>query len=48
MLSYSLKILNKKVALFGYYGWSGEPIKVIEDLLEKSGFSVINDGIRTL
>ncbi|MHA2391018.1 MAG: anaerobic nitric oxide reductase flavorubredoxin [Promethearchaeota archaeon] len=39
---------NKKAASFGCYGWSGESIKVIKQLLEKSGFSVINDGIRTL
>ncbi len=33
---------------FGCYGWSGESIKIIKERLEKSGFSVINDGIRTL
>lgn len=39
---------NKKAASFGCYGWSGESIKVIKEHLEKSGFSVINDGIRAL
>ena len=43
-----LSFKNKKAAAFGCYGWSGESIKIINDLLEKSGFSVINDGIRTL
>lgn len=43
-----LSFKNKKAAAFGCYGWSGESIKVINDLLEKSGFSVISDGIRAL
>ena len=43
-----LRFKNKKAAAFGCYGWSGESIKVINELLEKSGFSVINDGIRAL
>ncbi len=43
-----LKFKNKKAAAFGCYGWSGESIKVISDILEKSGFSIINDGIRAL
>ena len=43
-----LRFKNKKAAAFGCYGWSGESIKVISDRLEKSGFSVINEGIRAL
>jgi len=43
-----LRFKNKKGASFGCYGWSGESIKIIRDHLEKSGFSVINDGIRAL
>ncbi|MFX1324189.1 MAG: anaerobic nitric oxide reductase flavorubredoxin [Promethearchaeota archaeon] len=43
-----LRFKNKKAASFGCYGWSGESIKVLKDLLEKSGFSIINDGIRAL
>ena len=43
-----LRFKNKKAASFGCYGWSGESIKVIKEHLEKSGFSVINDGIRVL
>jgi flavorubredoxin len=43
-----LRFKNKKAASFGCYGWSGESIKVIKEHLEKSGFSVINDGIRAL
>jgi len=43
-----MRFKNKKAASFGCYGWSGESIKVLKDLLEKSGFSIINDGIRAL
>ena len=43
-----LRFKNKKAASFGCYGWSGESIKVIREHLEKSGFSIINDGIRAL
>ena len=43
-----LRFKNKKAAAFGCYGWSGESIKVIREHLEKSGFSVINDGIRVM
>ncbi|KKK40399.1 MAG: hypothetical protein Lokiarch_51950, partial [Candidatus Lokiarchaeum sp. GC14_75] len=43
-----LRFKNKRAAAFGCYGWSGESIKVISDILEKSGFSIINDGIRVL
>jgi flavorubredoxin len=41
-----LKFKNKKAAAFGCYGWSGESVKVLTEHLEKSGFSIINDGIR--
>ncbi len=43
-----MRFKNKKAASFGCYGWSGESIKVIKEHLEKSGFSVINDGIRAM
>ena len=43
-----MRFKNKKAASFGCYGWSGESIKVIKEHLEKSGFSVNNDGIRAL
>jgi len=37
---------NKKAASFGCYGWSGESPKVISDKLIKSGFEVMNDGLK--
>jgi len=43
-----MRFKNKKAASFGCYGWSGESIKIIKEHLEKSGFSVINDGIRAM
>ncbi len=43
-----MRFKNKKAASFGCYGWSGESIKIIKEHLEKSGFSIINDGIRAL
>lgn len=43
-----MRFKNKKAASFGCYGWSGESVKVIKEHLEKSGFSIINDGIRAL
>ena len=43
-----LRFKNKKAASFGCYGWSGESIKILKDHLEKSGFSIINEGIRAM
>lgn len=43
-----LSFKNKKAASFGCYGWSGESIKVLNGLLEESGFSIINEGIRAM
>ena len=43
-----LKFKNKKAAVFGCYGWSGESVKVLEQKLNESGFSVIDDKINSL
>ncbi len=43
-----LRFKNKKAAAFGCYGWSGESVKVLMERLEKSGFSIINNGIRAM
>jgi flavorubredoxin len=42
-----LKFKNKKAAGFGCYGWSGESVKVINDLMADAGFEVIDEGFRT-
>ena len=39
---------NKKGASFGCYGWSGESVKELNHLLEKSKFELMNEGIRAL
>lgn len=43
-----LAFKNKKAAAFGTYGWSGESVKVLNDLLKESGFIVTNDGLKGL
>jgi flavorubredoxin len=43
-----LKFKGKKAAAFGSYGWSGEAVKKIGEALSRSGFTLVNDGIRSL
>ena len=43
-----LKFKNKKAAAFGCYGWSGESVKILAQLLKDAGFSVIDENIRSL
>ncbi len=43
-----LKFKNKKAAAFGSYGWSGEAVKLIGERLAAAGFSLADEGIRTL
>lgn len=43
-----LKLKGKKAAAFGSYGWSGEAVKLINEELTKSGFELINEGIRCM
>jgi flavorubredoxin len=47
-MMHGLKFRNKKAAAFGSYGWSGEAVKQISEALGKSGFTVVNDGIKVL
>jgi flavorubredoxin len=44
----SLKFKKKKAAAFGCYGWSGESVKMINDMLADAGFEVIGEGMRQL
>jgi flavorubredoxin len=39
---------DKKAAAFGCYGWSGEAVKELNLLLEKSKFELMNEGIRAM
>ena len=43
-----LKFKNKKAAAFGCYGWSGESVKILKELLAGAGFDVIDESIRSL
>ncbi|NLY81249.1 MAG: anaerobic nitric oxide reductase flavorubredoxin [Clostridiales bacterium] len=42
----SMKFKNKKSAAFGCYGWSGESVKILNDLMGDAGFEVIGEGFR--
>lgn len=41
-----LKFKNKKAAVFGCYGWSGEGNKILRESLEGSGFSVVEAELK--
>lgn len=43
-----LKFKNKRAAAFGCYGWSGESVKILKELLAGAGFEVIEENIRSL
>ncbi len=43
-----MKFKGKKAAAFGCYGWSGESVKVINELMKDAGFEVIDEGIKNL
>ncbi len=43
-----MKLKGKKAVAFGSYGWSGEAVKLITEELRKSGFEIVNDGIRCM
>lgn len=44
-----MKFQQKKGAAFGCYGWSGESVKVVNELLEEAGFELINsEGLRMM
>ena len=43
-----LSLKNKKAAAFGTYGWSGESVSIITNILNESKFDVVNDGYRAM
>lgn len=43
-----LKFKNKKAAVFGCYGWSGEGTKVLRERLTNAGFSVVEPEVKCL
>lgn len=42
-----LKFKGKKAAAFGCYGWSGEAVKEMNQLMAGAGFEVVNDGFKS-
>ena len=43
-----LKFRNKKAAVFGCYGWSGENVKILREKMTDAGFSVVDGEIKSL
>ena len=43
-----MKFKNKKAATFGCYGWSGESVGEMNELLKSAGFTVIDEGLKNL
>lgn len=43
-----LSLKNKKAAAFGTYGWSGECVSIINDMLNQSKIELVSDGYRAL
>lgn len=43
-----LQLKNKRAAVFGCYGWSGESNKILAALLKESGFMLIDDDLKFL
>ena len=43
-----LRFVGKKAAVFGSYGWSGESPKVLAEHLEKSGFQLVDEGLKVM
>ena len=43
-----MKFKKKKAAAFGCYGWSGESVKIVGELLQDAGLELINEGFKQL
>ncbi|HWR12659.1 MAG TPA: anaerobic nitric oxide reductase flavorubredoxin [Rectinemataceae bacterium] len=43
-----LRFKNKKAAVFGCYGWSGEGNKLLAESIRAGGFEVLGEGLRNL
>lgn len=44
----NMKFKNKNAAAFGCYGWSGESVKILNELMEDAGFVIDDEGYRNL
>ncbi len=45
---HGMKLKGKRAAAFGSYGWSGDAVKILNDRATAAGFTLVNEGIRTL
>ncbi len=43
-----LSFKNKKAAVFGSYGWSGESTKILFESLQQAGFTMAEEGLKML
>lgn len=43
-----LRFKDKKACAFGCYGWSGEAVGKLNSILEKSGFTLVNQGLKCM
>jgi len=43
-----LSFTGKTAAAFGCYGWSGESTQIITDALRRSGFTILDEGMRAV
>lgn len=41
-----MRFKNKKAAVFGCFGWSGESTRVLKQALTEAGFDVMDEGLR--
>ena len=41
-----LNIKGKAAAVFGCYGWSGEAVKIVEDILKSLRFKIVEEGYK--
>ncbi len=45
---HGMKLKGKRAASFGSYGWSGDAVKILNDRATAAGFTLVNEGIKTL
>ncbi|MHB8231274.1 MAG: FprA family A-type flavoprotein [bacterium] len=41
-----LNVKNKKAAAFGCYGWSGEAVQMVQDILKSLRFVIVQEGLK--
>ena len=41
-----LNVKNKRAAVFGCYGWSGEAVQMVQDILKSLRFIIVQEGLK--